>query len=289
MNNKFIDYELEVLESGVWGTIGPYSITGAHVLAELVGARYGLLCHSASAAYESVLRACGAAHGSYIITPSYGDPNNTLTAACTGAAPLFCDVDAGTGLIAPSSLEKTLERPNASRAVAVVADYIPGKAGFELEKITALCKKHSLPFILNAGGCLTARHNGKPLIDFADAVIWSIGSGSEVYTGNGGFIAFDRSDLYADTFAYHNCGRSPGDGCTLTFDDILGGDMRVTEWTARLIEPLLETGRFAAVNPRKFTAMHREPALHSEYFKKQTGSDGIYSDTELQNSILLSN
>jgi Predicted pyridoxal phosphate-dependent enzyme apparently involved in regulation of cell wall biogenesis len=289
MNKIFTKSELEVMESGVWGTIGPYSVSGARALAEFVGARYGLLCHSASSAYESVLRACGASHGRCIITPSYGDPNNTLTAACTGTAPLFCDVDAKTRLIDPVSLEKAIERPEAERAVAVVADFIPGISGFELEKISALCKTHLLPLILNAGGWLSARYNGKPLTDFADAVVWSLSSGSEVCIGNGGFTAFNHSELYADTFAYHNCGRSPGDGCTLTFDDILGGDMRITEWAARLIELLLEEGNTAMVQPKKFTAMHREPALHSDYFIKQTGLNWCSSDEELQNSIFLSN
>ena len=46
MQKRLIDTELSVLESGVWGTIGKYSVSAAKALADYSGAKYGLLCHS---------------------------------------------------------------------------------------------------------------------------------------------------------------------------------------------------------------------------------------------------
>ena len=46
MQKRLIDTEISVLESGVWGTIGKYSVSAAKALAEYSGANYGLLCHA---------------------------------------------------------------------------------------------------------------------------------------------------------------------------------------------------------------------------------------------------
>ena len=43
---RLIDTEMQVLNSGVWGTIGKYSVSAAKALADFSGAKFGLLCHT---------------------------------------------------------------------------------------------------------------------------------------------------------------------------------------------------------------------------------------------------
>ena len=132
-------------------------------------------------------------------------------------------------------------------------------------KIFAVCQKHHLPLIINAGGVFT-----KDLIKKADAVIYSLEEGSEIYAGKGGLVAADCTEVYAGAFAYHNCGRGFGEGCSLNMDAIVGGDLRVTEWTAAAAEVILETGAFSTPAPRKMVRMAGQPVFKSEYVKKQT-------------------
>ena len=73
--------------------------------------------------------------------------------------------------------------------------------------------------------------------------------------------------VLAGAFAYHNCGRSPGAGCSLVMDNI-GGDMRVTEWIAVLAEEILHQKAQKTSAPRTPVWMKGQPVFESEYAKK---------------------
>jgi len=250
-----LEKQLKVLGSGVWGTIGERSVSAAAMLAEYVGAKHGLLCHSAGAAYEAVLRHFGAAGGNIFFCGETCDPMDPLMAVCTGAEPVF--VPCSGEVMDAAALDKMLGERNGVRCVTADAD--PDGA------IRKVCLKHRVPLIINAGGVFR-----KGIVQSADAVVWSLEEGSGIYAGKGGFIAADDTGVYAGAFAYHNCGRGFGEGCSLNMDSIVGGDLRVTEWTAAAVEVVLETGNFSTSAPRKLVRMADQPVFKSEYVKKQT-------------------
>lgn len=223
----------DVLYSGQWGTIGPHSLSDGAALADYFGAKYALLTYSGTAAYESVLRSLGVAHGDRIITASYSSPMNSLVAAVCGAAPLFIDIDIDTGMQTPDGIEKALGENNAIKAV--VAD-LPGGNCFDICGIARVCAQYHVPLIVNAGSSLKTSFDGKPLTAYAYAVVCDL----EPYIGRGGVVFTDNYDAYIGASAYHNCGRPIGAGSTLNFDDIIGGNMRITEWSACLIAPALD-------------------------------------------------
>ena len=256
--------ELEVLNSGVWGTIAPHSVKAAKALAEVTGAAHGLICHSETAAYESVLRYLGAAlselpHGDVVLVGEKSMPTDSLNALCVGATPLFCSVCEHCGMISHKALQAALE--NAAMPVrAVVLDYYADRAGeYPLDAVSALCREHQVPLILMAGGYIGARHQGKVLSAYADAVIYSLGEGSAVDAGGGGLVTTDDQRLWLGAFAYHNCGRTPGAGCSLVMDAIVGGDMRVTEWIAVVAEEILRQNAMAVSTPRTPVLMKDQP------------------------------
>ncbi|MBO7175921.1 MAG: DegT/DnrJ/EryC1/StrS family aminotransferase [Clostridia bacterium] len=258
--------ELEVLNSGVWGTIAPHSVSAAKALAELTGAAHGLLCHSETAAYESVLRYLGASlselpHGDVVVVGEESVPLDSLNALCVEATPLFCPVCKRCGMISPKALGECLKHaPLPLRAV--VLDYHADRAGeYPLDVISALCREHHVPLILMAGGHIGANHDGKPLTAYAEAVIYSLGEGSAVDAGGGGLVVTDDQALWMGAFAYHNCGRAPGAGCSLVMDAIVGGDMRVTEWIAVVAEEILRQNAMAIPTPRTPVLMKGQPVF----------------------------
>ena len=272
--NMLKQKEIEVLDSGVWGTIGPHSVTAARALAEYTGAAHGLLCHSESAAYETVLRYFGAGlcelpHGDVVLVGESSMPADSLGALCVGATPLFCTVCETCGMIRPKALEEMLHNaPLPPRAVVV--DYFaenPAAENYPLDVISQICRDHGTHLILMAGGCLGARHGDRPLTSYADAVIYSLGEGSAVDAGGGGLVTTDDETVLAGVFAYHNCGRTPGAGCSLVMDNI-GGDMRVTEWIAVLAEEILRQNAPKTPVPRTPVRMKGQPVFDSEYAKK---------------------
>lgn len=279
MDKKSLEQlELEILNSGKWGTIAPHSISAASALAARCGAKHGLLCHSADAALEALLRHLGARfaslpHGDALVVGEIGSPAHSLIGLCVGAKPLFTPTCERCGMIAPATLEAVLS-DTALPIRAVVIDYLAEReqaAEYPLEKIGEICRAHHVPLILDAGGCIGARHHGEPLTTYADAVLYSLGEGSAVDAGGGGFVSTDCDALWAGTFAYHNCGRGFGAGCSLVMDNILGGDMRVTEWIAAAAEEILRLDALALPCERKLVRMKGQPVFDSAYAKKSMG------------------
>ncbi len=274
MQKRLIDTELSVLESGVWGTIGNYSVSAAKALADYSGANYGLLCHSFDAAYEAALRHFGARFGEgqtsdATVVAEVSAPADSLVAVCVGSTPVFVDVCENCGMIRPKTLEAFLESIELPIR-AVVLDYLVGrKDDYKLDRIYEICREKKVPLILNVGGYIGARHEGKPLTDFCDAAIFSLGKGSAIDVGMSGLVLTNDEGIYQGAFAYHNCGRGFGEGASLAMGDIVGGDLRVTEWTAAAAQIILEEGTLAAPTPLVQDRMKGQPVFDTPYVKKQ--------------------
>ena len=220
MQKKLIETEISVLESGVWGTIGKYSVSAAKALADYSGAKYGLLCHSYDAAYEAVLRHCGARFAETqtsdaTVVGEVSAPADSLVAVCVGSTPVFSDVCENCGMIRPKNLEAFLEGVKLP-VRALVLDYLVGrKEDYKLSRVYEICREKKIPLILNVGGYIGARHEGKPLTDFCDAAIFTLGEGSAINVGMSGLVLTNDMGLFQGTFAYHNCGRGFGEGASL--------------------------------------------------------------------------
>ena len=274
MQKRLIETELSVLESGVWGTIGKYSVSCAKALADYSGSQYGLLCHSYDAAYEAVLRHFGARFGENqtsdaTVVGEVSAPADSLVAVCVGSTPVFADVCENCGMIRPKTLEAFLESIDLPIR-ALVLDYLVGRReDYKLSRVYEICKAKNIPLILNVGGYIGARHEGKPLTDFCDAAIFTLGKGSAIDVGMSGLILTNEMSIFQGSFAYHNCGRGFGEGASLVMNDIVGGDLRVTEWTAAAAQIMLEEGALATPTPLAQECMKGQPVFDTAYAKKQ--------------------
>ena len=274
MQKRLIDTEIDVLNSGVWGTIGKYSVSSAKALAAHSGAAFGLLCHSYDAAYEAVLRYCGARFApdqtsDATVVCEVSAPADSLVAVCVGSTPIFTDVCPNCGMISPKALTALLDSTDLP-VRAVVLDYLVGKKeDYKLERIYEICREKKIPLILNVGGYIGARHMGRPLTDFCDAALFTLGKGSAIDVGMSGLIVTNDEKLYQGSFAYHNCGRGFGEGASLVVNNIVGGDLRVTEWTAAAAQIILEEGALATPAPMAQAKMKGQPVFDTTYVKKQ--------------------
>lgn len=264
--NKLEKVELEVLDSGIWGTVGPYSVSAAKALAEYTGGKFAVLCHSYDAAYEAVLRYFGARlaglpHGDVTVVGETSYPSDSLVALCVGSTPEFCPVCDSCGMISPKSVAS--EIGGASLPVrAVVVDYLPESAEkYPLERIYEICKEKNIPLVINAGGAIGVRHGDKALTELCDAALYTLGEGSAIDVGMSGLIVTDSEATQQGSFAYHNCGRGFGEGCSLVMDNIIGGDLRVTEWTAAAAQTILESGELATPTPMTLVKMKGQPVF----------------------------
>ena len=271
---RLIDTEMQVLNSGVWGTIGKYSVSAAKALADFSGAKFGLLCHSYDAAYEAVLRHFGARFGASqtsdaTVVGEVSAPSDSLVAVCVNSTPVFADVCDTCGMIKPKLLADLLESIELP-VRAVVLDYLVGrKEDYKLARVYEICRAKNIPLILNVGGYIGARHEDKPLTDYCDAAIFTLGKGSAIDVGMSGLVLTNDMGIFQGTFAYHNCGRGFGEGASLVMNDIVGGDLRVTEWTAAAAQIILEEGALATPTPMVQEKMKGQPVFDTTYVQKQ--------------------
>jgi dTDP-4-amino-4,6-dideoxygalactose transaminase len=224
------------LESGVWGTIGPTSLSAADAVAKRLSVKYGVLMHSAAAALETQLRALEIGYGDEVIVASYADPMDSMTAATVGATPVFADIDPSTATLCPSSVKTAVT----NKTKAVIAD-IPGGNPCDAEALESLCKEKGIKLIINLGDGYNSAFNSKPIGQYAWGAIVNFADGYSLSAGEGGGAVHNDAAANATCHAYHNCGRAVGEGASLVIDDdMLGGNMRITEWQSVIIETGIE-------------------------------------------------
>ena len=200
---------------------------------------------------------------------SVSAPADSLVAVCVGSTPVFTDVCETCGMMRPKNLEAFLEGIDLPIR-AVVLDYLVGrKEDYKLARVQEICREKKIPLILNVGGYIGARHEGKPVTDYCDAAIFTLGKGSAIDVGMSGLVLTNDMGIFQGAFAYHNCGRGFGEGASLVMNDIVGGDLRVTEWTAAAAQIVLEEGALATPTPMVQEKMKGQPVFDTPYVKKQ--------------------
>jgi len=195
-----------------WGTIGPKSLEAAKMLSEKLGAKHALMVHSASVALEAILRSSEISHEDEVIVASYSDPIDSMTAAVIGAVPVFADSD--------------FEEKITKKTKAIIVD---GDSVKDFYALKAIADRHNVKLVMNLGTYADYRAEYKDA--FACAVAFPCG----------GAVVMEDESAFNLACAYHNCGRPLTPECTLDVDDILGGDMRISEWQAAVIMNILDT------------------------------------------------
>ncbi len=247
---------------GQWGTIGPCFFEANQAIAQFAGVQHALVTFSASAALETVLRAKNIGFGDAVAVADWSDPMDAMTVAAVGATPVFV----GKG----QQESFAVSQLSGQQVKAVIADY-----PCDVADLSTYCKDKNIYFILNLGDTWGAKENGQSVCPMADACVVDMSQGCALDLGLCGGVLTDSKEDFDLFYAYHNCGRPMGDGATLTFDDIVGGDLRVAEFQASMIPKrlvqLAELTKEQAVSAKRNRAfMAKAPFFQSDYYKKLT-------------------
>lgn len=259
--------QLENVLKNAWGTIGPQYIRSSRAIADYLGLRHGITVFSASAALEVILRALNIGVGDEVIIASYSDPIDSMVTAMVGASPVFADVCTDTLTLTCESIGKHITK----ETKAVIADLPAGNA-CDAKALSEYCKSQDVCFIINMGDSFRTSFNGISIVKYADVAFADMSQDKAVNIGEGGAVLTDSDELFNLFFAYHNCGRPFGEGCTLLFDEIIGGDFRIAEWQASLIPGRLELVGIVSEN-RKRMAEEIEKMLEG-CFRTIESADG---------------
>jgi len=179
-----------------WLTTGRFNDSFEERLAEFLGVKYTLTVNSGSSANLIAFNTLTSPKlgkraikpGDEIISVAAGFPTTVNPILQFGAVPVFVDVELGTYNIDVTHLEEAIS----PKTKAIMLAHSLGNP-FNLDAITALCKKHELWLVEDSCDALGSTYNNQMVGTFGDIGTLSfypahhitMGEGGAVYTNNG--------------------------------------------------------------------------------------------------------
>ncbi len=150
------------------------------------------------------LKALGIGPGDEVITVSHSFIATALGISYAGATPVFVDVHPDTLNMNQDLIEAKINKK--TRAILPVCLY--GQPP-QLDKIAALAKRYKLKIVLDACQSHGATFRGKPLMHYADAVVYSFYPTKNLGAyGDGGAITVKQANLAKQITILRNVGRA---------------------------------------------------------------------------------
>ena len=220
----------KVLNSNIWGTLGPCVEAFCKRFTAYQGVPYGIAVNNGTISMEIALRAMGIGRGDEVIIPPYSFYATASCVCMVGATPVFADIDMETYNISPESIEKAIT----PKTKAIIPVHLGGLA-CDMDRIMEIARKNNLYVIEDAAQSNGSEWMGRKLGSIGDVGSFSFQASKNLNAGEGGFITVRDEKLYDLIWSIHNCGR-----------DIHGGgwhhhvnvstNARMTEWQAAILD-----------------------------------------------------
>jgi CDP-6-deoxy-D-xylo-4-hexulose-3-dehydrase len=228
---KELQYLVEASLDG-WLTTGRFNAQFEERLAEYVGVNFALTVNSGSSANlvafstltSPQLRDRAIKPGDEVIGVAAGFPTTVNPILQFGAVPVFVDVELATHNIDASLVEAAIT----PKTKAIMLAHSLGNP-FNLDAITALCKKYNLWLIEDCCDALGATYNGRQVGTFGDIATLSFYPAHHITTGEGGAVLTNSAKLKKIAESFRDWGRdcycAPGkdNTCNLRFCRTFGG------------------------------------------------------------------
>ena len=198
---------VEVLRSDFL-TQGPRVREFEDSLASYCSAKFAAVFSSGTAALHGAYFAAGLGAEDELVTSPMTFLATANASLFLGAQPVFVDVEADTGNIAPDLFEQAITK----KTKAIVPVHFGGHPA-ELKKIAEVAKKHDLILIEDACHALGARYLDTKIGDckYSDMAVFSFHPVKSITTGEGGAVLTNSEDLYKKLvmFRHHGVTKEP--------------------------------------------------------------------------------
>jgi CDP-6-deoxy-D-xylo-4-hexulose-3-dehydrase len=180
-----------------WLTLGEFGERFEARLKEILGVRDVILVNSGSSAnlvaiasllseaIEEPLRP-----GDEVITPAVTFPTTLAPILQNNLLPVFVDCEMGTYNADLGQVEAAVS----SKTRAIVLPHTLGNV-YDLDRVTALCRKHGLYLIEDTCDALGSRWKGKPVGTFGDYASVSFYPAHHITMGEGGAVLTNKAPL----------------------------------------------------------------------------------------------
>lgn len=218
----FFRYNHEHLRNGMWKAKELETEAKA-----FTGAKYAHVVSSGSTAVTTALASAGIGFGDEVVCTPFTYLATIEAVLWQGALPVFAEVDESLCLTA-ASIEAVLTED--TRAVCLV--HMCGAAA-DMDSIVALCEKHDLILVEDAGQALGAFYKGKSVGLFGAAGAFSMDFFKITTAGEGGLCVTNQEDTYEIMHQLSDHGHSHiGDNRGMEQHPIFGTNFRISELNA---------------------------------------------------------
>lgn len=193
-----------------WLTTGRFNEQFETGLAEFLGVKYLITVNSGSSANLVAFNALTSPklgeraikQGDEVIGVAAGFPTTVNPIIQFGAVPVFVDVELGTYNIDASKVEAAIT----SKTKAIMLAHTLGNP-YNLDLITALCKKHNLWLVEDCCDALGSTYRGQLVGTFGDIGTLSFYPAHHITMGEGGAVFTNNPELKAIAESFRDWGR----------------------------------------------------------------------------------
>jgi dTDP-4-amino-4,6-dideoxygalactose transaminase len=187
-----LKYIQQVLESG-WLTTAGKCAEFEKRFAEYIGVRYVCAVNSCTAALHLAAEAIGIESGDKVFVPTMTFTASGEVIRYLGGEPVILDVEYGTNLLTPETLEAAIARYPEAKAVMVV--HYGGQSA-DMKGLIEVSNKHGLKVIEDAAHAFPTKYQDKYVGGFGNATCFSFYANKTITTGEGGMLATNDEAIY---------------------------------------------------------------------------------------------
>jgi CDP-6-deoxy-D-xylo-4-hexulose-3-dehydrase len=193
-----------------WLTTGRFNEEFEQKLAKFIGVKHLITVNSGSSANlvafntltSSRLGERAIVPGDEVIGVAAGFPTTVNPILQFGAVPVFVDIELGTYNIDASKIEAAIS----PKTKAIMLAHTLGNP-FNLDVITAICKKHNLWLVEDCCDALGSTYNGQMVGTFGDIATLSFYPAHHITMGEGGAVFTNNQELKLIAESFRDWGR----------------------------------------------------------------------------------
>ena len=191
MGGNELKYINKVFESNYIAPLGEYVNKFEESIKEYTSSKNALALNSATSALHLALRILGIKEGDDVLASTFTFIGSVSAILYQKANPVFIDSDKASWNISPLLLNDYLDKCE-KKPKALILTHLYGMSA-DIEKITAICKKHDIYLIEDAAESLGATFNGKHTGTFGEFGVYSF-NGNKILTTSGGGMLVSKNE-----------------------------------------------------------------------------------------------
>lgn len=201
-----LDYVVDAVKSGWISSLGGYVTRFEKEFADFCGTAHAVSVCNGTAALHLVLHALDVGPGDEVIVPDLSFIATANAVRMTGAAPVFCDIDAETLCLDPERIEAAIT----PRTRAIMPVHLYGHPA-DMHAIDALARRHGLWVVEDAAEAHGAAIGNRRVGGFGHCAAFSFYANKNMTTGEGGMITTDDGMLAGRLRHLRDHAMSPAD------------------------------------------------------------------------------